>query len=228
MGNALAMAGRHEEAVAYFRQALAKTDKADIRHNIAFGLDQLGRPAEAVPEYEAALRIDPDRYLTLVLLAQDLAALGRPAEAEAHLRRALELNPREVEPRRLMAVLLTVQGRVAEGLREYGAILERDPDDLDALNNVAWIRATHADGAMRDGAEAVRLAERARDGSPEPVAVVFSTLAAAYAEAGRFGDAVAAGERAVALARAAGDTASAAAYGRQLARYRAGRPFHFE
>jgi tetratricopeptide (TPR) repeat protein len=113
-------------------------------------------------------------------------------------------------------------------VREYQEVLRRDPDDLDALNNVAWIRATHARAACRDGAEAVRLAERARDASPEPQAVLYSTLAAAYGEAGRFPEAVRAGERAVELARAAGAPREAAEYERQLRRYRSGRPFHFE
>jgi hypothetical protein len=57
--------------------------------------------------------------------------------------------------------------------------------------------------------------------------VLFSTLAAAYAEAGRFPDAVAACERAIQLARSAGDLEQAGAFARQLACYREGRPFHF-
>jgi Flp pilus assembly protein TadD len=143
------------------------------------------------------------------------------------LRRALELGPADGEARRLLAVTLVQQGRVEEAMREYEEILRRSPDDLDALNNVAWIRATHAEAAHRDGPEAVRLAERARDRSPTPQAVLFSTLAAAYAETGRFADAVRAGERAVALARSAGDGQQAAAYAQQLSRYRAGEQFHF-
>jgi tetratricopeptide (TPR) repeat protein len=227
LGQALGMLGRHEEALGHFRAALQATDKADVHHNVGFALDQLGRKDEAMVEYEAALRRDPQRYLTLVLLANDLAARGRFAEAEARLARALALNPDEVEPHRLMAVVLTAQGRVEEAIREYGAILERAPDDLDALNNVAWIRATHADAAHRDGAEAMRLAERAVAKSPEPAAVLHSTLAAACAEAGRFADAVREGERAVALARSAGAHEEAARYAEQLRRYRAGQPFHF-
>ena len=59
------------------------------------------------------------------------------------------------------------------------------------------------------------------------MAALYSTLAAAYAEAGRMPDAVAAGARAVELARAERDSAAAAGYAQQLARYREGRPFHF-
>jgi len=57
--------------------------------------------------------------------------------------------------------------------------------------------------------------------------VLYSTRAAAYAEAGRFPDAVRACERAIELAKGAGDVQRAAAFARQLSRYRAGKPFHF-
>jgi tetratricopeptide (TPR) repeat protein len=227
LGQALAIAGRTEEAIDHFRAALRVTEKAEIRHALGEALVKLGRTDEAIGEYEAALARDPDRFHTLVLLAKELAARGRIAEAETHLTRALELNPVEIEPRRLMAVVLTVQGRVEEAIREYQEILRRSPDDLDALNNVAWMRATHAEASHRNGAEAVRLAERARAKSPTPEAVLYSTLAAAFAEVGRFPDAVSAGERAVALARAAGAAKDVERYEEQLRSYRAGKPFHF-
>jgi tetratricopeptide (TPR) repeat protein len=230
LGRALVMAGRTEEAIPHFRAALAGTDKADIRHDLGSALDKLGRTDEAIREYEAAIAIeplDPGSFHTRVLLAKDLAARGRMAEAETQLRYALELDPVQVEPRRLMAVVLTVEGRVEEAIREYREILRRNPDDLDALNNVAWMRATHAEAGHRNGAEAVRLAERARATSPTPEAVLYSTLAAAYAEAGRFPEAVSAGERAVALARAARATRDLERYEEQLRSYRAGKPFHF-
>lgn len=166
-----------------------------------------GKTAEAIPHLEAAFGLTPG--------------------IEENLRQAIAARPAEVENRRRLAVLLARELRVAEAIREYKGILAIDPYDLDALNNVAWMRATCEDPAHRDGGEAVRLAELARDRSPEPVAVLYSTLAAAYAEAGQFPEAVRAGERAVALARDAHQTEDAARFAAQLTRYRAGRPFHF-
>jgi len=228
LGSALGALGRYEEAAAQFRLGLAFADVAEIHHNLAYADEKLGRTDDAIREYQAALARDPDHLLSLVHLGAALAARGRLAESEAHLRHALELAPGNVEVARLLAVTLTLAGRVEEAIAAYDDILRRVPADLDALNNVAWIRATHAQAAHRDGAAAVRLAERARDASPQPVAVLYSTLAAAYAEAGRFPEAVAAGERAVALARAAGADEEAGRYRRQLDLYRAGRPFHFD
>jgi protein O-mannosyl-transferase len=227
LGSALGALGRYDEAIARLRQGLALGENAEIRHNLGFALHRQGRLDEAIPQYEAALRLNPGHALALGHLAAALGAQGRFGEAETLLERALRLDPADAEALRLRAVTRVRLGRIEEAVADYHELLRRRPDDLDALTNVAWIRATHADAAHRDGAEAVRLAERARAASPEPVAVLEATLAAAYAEAGRFTDAARAGERAVALADAAGDGGAADAYARQLAAYRAGRPFHF-
>jgi cytochrome c-type biogenesis protein CcmH/NrfG len=84
--------------------------------------------------------------------------------------------------------------------------LSFDPDNADALNNIAWVRATAADAELRDGREAMDLAQRAiQNGGENPV--VMRTLAAAQAELGQFADAVATTERAEELAQRNGDGA---------------------
>ena len=72
---------------------------------------------------------------------------------------------------------------------------------LEALNNMAWILATWPDALTRDGTKAVELAERADSLTRGESPVISATLAAAYAEAGRFADAVKTGQRALQLAR---------------------------
>jgi tetratricopeptide (TPR) repeat protein len=227
LGSALGVKGRFDEAIVHFQAALARQNTPETHHNLAFALTQTGRRDEAMHEYEAALALDPDLAGAHAKLGALLTAAGRLDEAAAHLQRALELSPDEIETLRSMAITRTLQGRVEDAVRSYRALLARAPKDLDALNNIAWIRATHADAAHRDGAEAVRLAETARDAAPEANDVLYSTLAAAYAESGRFADAVKAGERAVELARAAHRDADAQRFAAQLDGYAHGRAFHF-
>ncbi len=88
----------------------------------------------------------------------------------------------------------------------------------------AWILATSRENAVRDGVGALMLAEGAARAAPDDPAAL-SSLAAAQAELGRFPPAVAAAERALAAARAAGDAASLDLLQRRLATYRAGRPW---
>jgi TPR repeat protein len=99
-----------------------------------------------------------------------------------------------------------------------------DRDDPDALTGLAWLLSTTPDAALRDGARAVELARRAVDRAPGPEAL--DSLAAALAETGRFDDAVAAQERAIAALRdAAAAPARLADYRGRLDAYRDGRPW---
>ncbi len=223
----LAALGRTREAIEHYDEVIRTADGVGVRRNRALALMKLGRTNDAIADYRAALQFDADDVASLVELGAALGTQGRLAEAETALRHAIKLRPEDVKVRRLLAVTLANEGDAAGAVAQYILLLRNAPDDLDALNNVAWIRATHADPRQRNGAEAVRLAERANSLSREPVAVLCSTLAASYAEAGRFPDAVRAGTRAVELARVEGDSAAGARYAQQLAGYRAGRPFHF-
>ena len=97
---------------------------------------------------------------------------------------------------------------------------------MDALNNLAWILATCPNHRLRSGPEAVAWAERACQLTGFKSATPVSTLAAAYAEAGRFPDAVSTANRALQLQNATGNFQQAAVNQQLLAFYQAGQPFH--
>ena len=78
--------------------------------------------------------------------------------------------------------------------------LQREPDNLEVLNNLAWIYSTSASPRFRNGTEAVRLAERARVLAGADNAAILDTLSTAYAEVGQFDMALAAARRALELA----------------------------
>jgi tetratricopeptide (TPR) repeat protein len=117
-------------------------------------------------------------------------------------------------------------GRTREAVAQYRQALRLNPDLVGALNNLAWILAASPDDKLRNGAEAVPLAERACELTHYGKPVIIGTLAAAYAEAGRFPEAVATAEKAEQLATSAGLTAVAAKNRQLLELYRAGKPYH--
>ena len=100
------------------------------------------------------------------------------------------------------------------------------PLSVEALNNLAWILATSADDSVRNGAEAVALAEKACQQTQNQDPMTLGTLAAAYAEAGRFADAAAIAEKAANLATVAGNSQFANINTQLLQLYRAGKPYH--
>jgi len=116
--------------------------------------------------------------------------------------------------------------KIAAQITRFREVVKRDPNSPVALNNLACLLATVGDPSLRDGAEAVRLAERARELTESQNTSVLSTLAAAYAENGRFDEAVATAEKACVLAKARGETQLLEGNQRMLELYKRRQAYH--
>jgi Flp pilus assembly protein TadD len=158
------------------------------------------------------------------LLAFILESLGRRDEAVAQYELAIRDKPDDPQLHYRYAVTLALQGNARKAADQYRTVLALDPDRVEALNNLAWILSSNPADDLRNGAEAVRLAERACQLSQHREPVLLGTLAAAYAEAGRFDDAVKTAEKARDLAATAGLKAVAEKNSALLELYRAGKP----
>ena len=146
-------------------------------------------------------------------------------EAVAHFERALALQPNLGEAHNGLASALLQAGRVREAVAQYQAAVAAAPENPYLLNNLAWALATCPEASIRDGARAVELAQQAErlSGGKDPW--ILGTLAAAYAEAGRFSEAVAAAQRALELATARADTKQAEDLRARISLYQAGSPY---
>lgn len=203
-------------------------ESAQVRRSLAEFLMRDNRPADAEVQYVAALKLQrPDAKL-LRAYAAALSKQGKTDEAIRELDAALKLEPKLAQASFELAELLSQQGRNREAAARYSKAIEADPKLLSALNNLAWLLATDPDAQIRNGPRAVELAERACQLTEWKAAFLMGTLAAAYAEAGRFTDAVAMAERARDLARADKLEEVANKNGELLELYRAGRPFREE
>jgi tetratricopeptide (TPR) repeat protein len=118
------------------------------------------------------------------------------------------------------------KGDTETALGLYRQAVAENGNNVLLLNNLAWQLAAHPDPAFRRGAEAVRLAEKASSLSNHQDPTLLDTLAAAYAEAGRFPDAVATSEKALDLARQTNAAPSVAeSITKGLTFYRQGRAY---
>ena len=149
------------------------------------------RYGEADLEAHVAVRLDDSNAFAQNTLAASLLMNGRIDEAEVHLTRALEIWPYYVDARKNLADVYARRHDDVRAIAEYSRALEVVPDNPALLVACARLLATSSVDAARDGARAVAMAERAvsltggRDLAP------IETLAAAYAEADRFDDAIA-------------------------------------
>jgi tetratricopeptide (TPR) repeat protein len=149
---------------------------------------------------------------------------GRAAEAVAHLRKAVELAPRAAEGHCKLGIALARTGRAAEAISQYENALRIAPDYIQARHDLAWILATAPEAALRNGPRAVELALRANELTGGQSPVILGTLAAAYAESGKFAGAIATAQRALELAGGQGNAVLAGVLRSQLALYREGSP----
>lgn len=210
------------------RRALAiDPTSARARFELAAALAGTGKTAEAVREYEAVLRLAPDAAEAHLGLASLLQARGDVPGAIAHYRAGLAGAPGPARVR--LGLLLLANGEREEARTVLEEALALRPDDAlarqavaAALNDEAWGLATTEGG---DGARAVALAERAADLSGRQDAAILDTLAAAYAAAGRYDEAMETARAAQERARAAGLDPLAGEIGGRLDAYRAARPW---
>jgi protein O-mannosyl-transferase len=228
LGVILAARGDYAGAGVQFAAALqSNPDYPDAESNLGQLSFHERKFKEAETYFLAALQGEPHDPETHRRFATLLGREGRMPEALYQQRMALLFSPKpNVRMCLDYAGLLQQSGDVRGAEQQYRAALLLESDSVEALNNLAWLLATASDSALRDGAAAVQFAERALRLPPVKDICVPGTLAAAYAEAGRFSDAITTAEKAVQDETAAGETNFANLNQQLLTLYRAGQPFH--
>ncbi len=209
---------RNEETL--WRDTLRKNPGCWMAHvNLGKLLSLRGESREAVQQYEQALTIWPQDAGAHNNLAIELNNLGRTAEAIQHFEEAVRLWPKYADARTNLGVMLLGLGRRDEALFQFKQAVTLRPDNAVLHNNIAWLLAT-ADRPAGDAA--VSYAERAAELTQRRDPSVLDTLAASYAAAGRFDEAVATAQKAVELAAANGQDALVSDVRSHLALYKRG------
>jgi protein O-mannosyl-transferase len=222
---ALAKQGKLDEAAGQFRQALAiQPGMLQACYGLGEVFSDQGKVDAAIDQFSEVLRLRPNYEPALVQRGIARSSQGKLAEAGEDLTAALRLKPDDAQAHYHLAVALSSQHKTTEAIRHYREALKTVPDSAEALNNLAWILAANPDAALRNGREAVDLAERACKLTEYKQPIMVGTLAAAYAEAGRFTEAVSTAEKARALAEQANEMELAAKNRTLLELYRSGQP----
>jgi tetratricopeptide (TPR) repeat protein len=214
--------------------ALAVTPDNDVAHNnLGYLCVDRGELDKAISHFESAARIrsgkrdphyDASSAFIQMNLANALDEKGQVAEALIHYRKLLELQPDNIEVHNIVGTVLIQQGRVVEAVEEWQKVLAIQPDNGNAMSNLAWVFATSPDQSLRDGPKAVELAQRALRISGGRIPILFRTLAAAYAESGRFSEAIQTAQQGIELANSQGNSRLATELQGNIALYQEQRP----
>ncbi|MFN2623935.1 MAG: tetratricopeptide repeat protein [Chthoniobacterales bacterium] len=218
-----------EDSESLWRHALSATsDNIIAESNLALALYWKGKNKEAMEHFEQSLMINRRQPEPLSSLGAFYLALGRFQDALAVLHEALQLEPRLEDAYYNLGNTYLALGDARQALDHYKRALELAPDDTEALNNMAWILATWPNSSIRNGVKAVALAERADSLTRSRNQIIAATLAAAYAETGRFTEAKRTAEHALRLAAAEGNEARVRSIRAQLETYKSNNAYHDE
>jgi tetratricopeptide (TPR) repeat protein len=229
LGCILADKGRVEEAIAYFHAAIRSNPTfAEAFFNLGRALVTNGRIDQAIESLQQAVRLRPDHAKARTALGDALAKRGRTEEAIVQFRESVRCEPSDARTRTNLAEALAAKGQLAEAIQQYTESLRLEPGQVEVHNNLAWILATARNDGIRNGAEAVRLARRAAEMSGDKNPVILDTLAAAYAEAGGFQDAVQTAQKAAQLAQQSGQPDLLQQIQTRLKLYAEHRPFRVQ
>lgn len=224
-----------QNSVTLFTHTAAVTENNILaEYNLAEALLRADAEDAAVTHYLKALAMQPNRveaqfnsqtqaHFNLGLIYR---REGKWPEAAAQLEASLRGDPNQAGAHAALGSVLLAMGRAAEGIQEEREAVRLSPNDVESLNRLAWTLATQPDAQFRNGAEAVRLAEHVRDMTGGKVARFLATLDAAYAEAGRFADAVTAAQKTRETAESQGQKDLGAAAETRLKLYEAGKAYH--
>jgi protein O-mannosyl-transferase len=180
----------------------------------------------AISNLDRALALNPSNTTVRASRAKALLKSGRLADAKGEFLTLTQVDPNNADHHAYLGEIFTAEKNPGAAIEQYRQGLTMKPDWAAGLNNLAWLLATSPEAKYRNGTEAVQLAERACELTRNNEPMYVGTLAAAYAEAGRFADAVATAKRAEALANEKGLPELAQRNGELTELYEAGKPFH--
>ncbi len=174
------------------------------------------------------LRDDPEYATLIARIGYELLEVGDARAAADQYRAALAVAPEFTVARLNLAVALLEEGRPRDALAQYTEALRHSPDDYRVHGSLAMLLATSRDDDVRDGAAALRWAEKAAMATAHREPGTLDALAAAYAETGRFSEAVATAKKALELARERRQDELAEGIESRLRLYEGGRPYRAE
>ena len=225
LGSVLARQGKMDEAIEAFKKAVESDPAfAGAEGNLGHAFLAKDHVDDAILHLKKSLALGPESAQLHNDLGAALAERGQIDKAIPHFQRALQISPNMAEAHSYLGMALVLRGQRAEGLAQWRQVLMKNPDNLQALNDTAWLLATSADAAIRNGNEAIFLAEHAVQLTSGRAPALLGTLAAAYADTGDFDKASEMEQRAIGLAKQQGEEQLAATLSGRLRLYQAKAP----
>jgi tetratricopeptide (TPR) repeat protein len=187
----------YPQAIQQFQSAIRlKPDLAEAQSNLSLALLREGKIDAAIEHGLQAVRLEPASSKLHSMLGTAFWSKGDVRQAAIYFRNALSHEPVAPQAHYNLGLLYMKEANAFQNISPREAIahfekaLALNQRMLQTVYTLAWILATHPDASIRDGARAMQLAQEACERTNYRDPVLLDTLGAAYAEAGRFQDAI--------------------------------------
>jgi Flp pilus assembly protein TadD len=144
-----------------FKHAMeVTTDNVDAIINYGVALEYVGKPMEAMAQYQHAERIAPDSYMACADLGNLDVYMGKPQDALEQYQRAVQINPKSRTLRDGLGSVLDTLGHFDEATNEFYQAMSLDPESASPHLYLGIALAAHNDfaAATNEFSEAMRLA----------------------------------------------------------------------
>jgi len=175
--------------------------------------------------FKHAITVTENNFVMHYNFANALRRDGKIDQAIGHFEETVRINPKYYNGQNNLALAYYLKGKMSRAITCWRKAIEVKPDFIDAINNLAWVRATHQDSDVRNSDEAIHLAKRTCELTEYNRPDLLDTLAAAYAAAGKFDEAVAIAERAFELSQSTGQSHLEGEIQNHLRFYKVGKPY---
>jgi protein O-mannosyl-transferase len=222
LGALLFREGQVNEAIVHFRKAVEiDANQAEPQANLGNALLQKGELDDAITQYVKALAIKPNSAEVHYNLGNALLRKGQTDEAIAEYETALAILPDYADVHNNLGIVLFQKGEVNQAVAHYQKALEINPQDVQARANLAWTLATSPQTSLMKTL-AVKLAQQANEKMGGANPTILRILAAAFAQAGHFSEAVETAEQGLQLATAQNNAALVEALRAEIGLYQNG------
>lgn len=226
LGTLLADEGRLESAADRIRQGLRfQPDEPQALNYLGRILAAQRRPDEAIQHYLRAIAQQPDYAPALFNLGSLLADRGDNESAARYLQQGLAREPSDAVAQHRLGEVLERLGQCQEAIAAYRAALRVRPGWIVPANSLAWLLATSPHADCRDAEAAMSLVREHALADRTNLAAVLDTVAAVYAQAGVYDQAVEFAERAAKMGRQQDQTQLTQEIEARLRLYRNGQPY---
>ena len=238
LGSALARLGKFEESEQHFQRSVtANPQSAEAYFHWGQMLNLQNKRAESLEKFRQSWKLDNSRPDTVFEIGNSLVVLGRLEEARDEFEHMLTMKCCHGEGRFRLGLVYFYLNQPLKALENYREALKCNPYLWEAKFELVWLLATHPSPEVRNGEEALSIIEPWCKESEQMIVPAFHSLqgrdalAAAYAELGRFREAVEHAEKAIVQAESFPSTppehtSEKIQYRQQL--YRRGLPYRLD